>query len=1529
MKRKSGIAAIAVLSALAVSGSMLAGCAARPTIQERPAVTKEVAFSGDEWNGSVEVTQVNKERPRSTFYSYPSLEAAKEMNREKSEYYKLLNGTWKFQFSDSIEEKPVDFQAAEFDDADWDDIQVPSCWPVLKNEDGTFKYNQPIYTNTVYPWANSEDLEPGDAWIKGNKVGTYRKKFDLDENWYNREVFLNFEGVESAFYLWVNGHPVGYSEDSFSRAEFDITPFIQEGENTIAVQVYQWSDGSWLEDQDFVRLGGIFRDVYLTSKSAAGIRDFKVETDLDEQYQDAKLSVKVDLHQYWALKNTDYKIKAQLFDADGNEVPVEGLEADVNFEQDEAELLLTADVKDPAKWSAEKPNLYTLSLCLYNGKQEVEATAIKIGFREVEIINQGTTNAQVLVNGKRVSIRGVNRHELDPDMARVPNEELMRKDIELMKQNNINAVRTSHYPNDPCWYELCDEYGLYVLDETNNESHGLMDEGINIPGTGEDWKAALLYRIENVVQRDKNHPSVIIWSMGNEAGQGPNYGAGAEFIHQLDSTRITHYEGDSQYADLHSEMYPRPMTVEYFGKTSEKPFIICEYAHAMGNSVGNLVDYWDIIKKYPNITGGFIWDWVDQSINTNTDPKMEYPEKSLKDLRFEVWGDRTIDGVSGKGLAGKVNLHPNDKLRLNGPFTLEFSVKENENIESYSRVLGMSDGVMTIGSMYDAEAPSGKVLTLRINAGDGAKVTAKMPDNWFGQWHKVAVVYDGTSLKLYIDNQLAGETDYVLPKDSFAVGNMTIGFTAFRSSRVFDGAFDEIHLISRALTQKELAAPHSEEDDAILWFDFENGTEVKRDQPTYFAYGGDWMDTPNSGNFCQNGLVFPDRTIQPELLEVKKVYQNGTMEYQGDNKIVVTNENLFTDLGEYDLVWNLTEDGFEIQSGKQQVSVAPQSTEEVELDIEPVVQKAGAQYHLTCAFVLKEDTAWAKAGHHVIEEQFDLTDSTLVQKVEDLTALDTIKIDESKTEFTVSGKDFTTVVNKETGALTSYVYQDNELLASPLEPNFGRAMNENDKAASPLSDMAESWRAAGKDRDVQKISAKKMADGVIRIQVVGTLGNDVPYETGYVIYGNGDITVENQVMPDDDYDVIPLVGTMMQVPAKYDHVTYFGRGPQENYVDRMTGAFKGIYETNVEDMYIPYETPGETGTRTDTTWVALTDKQGNGLMATASNPFEFSALRYTDQEMSEVKHAYELEKDENITFKISTVQQGVGGDTTWGAWPQEKYLVRANHSYEYSYRLHPVTGFTKESAAEESHKVYTDGAIRDILINGESMKRTYLGRDFDCFFPERYTYTVKLPTNDLPEITVVPTSKDVKVTVQMPEKLPDDAVVTAINDLGRTQTYMLHLEQESVVYASDLECTAATAWGQFVRDRGLYRSKICLLDEKGDLKEFDKGLGSSKTSEQVFDISGMGFKTFETYVGLSQDDLENEETYVKSFEFYVDGELKYATGEVHADTPMEKVTVDVTGAKELKIVAVPDTQSNNIYVFANAPATWADAKFIR
>ena len=441
----------------------------------------DAEWTGSEWNGQSAVFEINREPGRTTFYPYDSEQTALTREKEQSPYYQLLNGIWKFSWSSNPAERiravDPDVVNADYNDSGWDDIKVPKSWDTVLTEEKDWKYNAPIYTNITYPWTGVENpsWRNAEAPTKFNPVGTYRKEFDLNPDWKGREVFLNFEGVESAFYLWVNGRQVGYSEDTFTRKEFNITDYLTDGRNVIVAEVYRWSDGSWLEDQDMIRFSGIFRDVYLTSKDQVEIRDFAVNTDLDADYVDADLSVNVDLRDFGAddAKKEDLKLTAKLYDKDGKELASNRMESPVSVSANgEAAVELSTHVESPALWSAEHPNLYTMLLTLSNKDGIVETTSQRIGFREIELVNQGTNQAHIQINGKRIVFKGVNIHENDYTDGRAVRQELLVKDVELMKQNNINSIRMSHYPHDIRLYELADEYGLYICDEANIETHG-------------------------------------------------------------------------------------------------------------------------------------------------------------------------------------------------------------------------------------------------------------------------------------------------------------------------------------------------------------------------------------------------------------------------------------------------------------------------------------------------------------------------------------------------------------------------------------------------------------------------------------------------------------------------------------------------------------------------------------------------------------------------------------------------------------------------------------------------------------------------------------------------------------------------------------------------------------------------------------------------------------------------------------------------------------------------------------------------
>ena len=549
------------------------------------------------------VFQINREPPRASFTPFDSAGAAVAGRAADSPRRMSLNGDWKFHFVPRPADRPRDFFEPGFDDSGWDEIPVPSNWEL-------HGYGYPVYRDESYSFPANPPFVPDDD----NPVGSYRRTFGIPAAWEEMEVFLRFDGVYSAFYAWVNGEFAGYSEGSRTPAEFRITDHLDSGMNTLAVQVIRWSDGSYLESQDFWRISGIDREVSLLARPPTFLRDFSAQADLAAGYRDGVLDLKVTLQNRGTGDAGNHEVRYQLLDPDGN--PIRGEPRTLLLEVPsggEASTGATATLPGVRAWSAEVPDLYRLVLEVLDPSGEVlEATAMGIGFRRVE-----TAGGRLLLNGRPIGLRGVNRHEHDPERAHVVDDASMLEDIRLMKLLNINAVRTAHYPNLPRFYELTDEFGLYVVDEPNIESHGMgfLPE-VTLAGRP-DWRDAHLDRTRRTVVRDRNHPSVVIWSLGNEAGDGENFDATSEWIREYDPSRPILYEpaGERDIVDIVAPMYVRPYWLEaYAASPSPKPFLLVEYAHAMGNSVGNLADYWEVINSDPKLVGGFIWDWVDQAL---------------------------------------------------------------------------------------------------------------------------------------------------------------------------------------------------------------------------------------------------------------------------------------------------------------------------------------------------------------------------------------------------------------------------------------------------------------------------------------------------------------------------------------------------------------------------------------------------------------------------------------------------------------------------------------------------------------------------------------------------------------------------------------------------------------------------------------------------------------------------------------------------------------------------------------------------
>ena len=1035
------------------------------------------------------VFAINKEAPHATFIPFPELSQALSSEPKKSPWYRSLNGRWKFNWVPKPADRPLDFWRPDYDDSRWAEIEVPANWELNG-------YGIPIYVNSDYEFA-SDNPQPPRIPHDNNPVGSYRLKFTVPEAWGDKEVFIHFGAVKSAFYLWVNGQKVGYSQDSKTPAEFRITPFLKPGENLLALEVYRYSDGSYLECQDFWRISGIERDVYLYAAPRTRIRDFFARTLLDEQYRDGLLNLEVEVVDDNQAP-TGRRGKLQVFNLTVSLVNESGeklfLEKKTfTLKPGEKKILnYKGEIPDIKPWSAEMPNLYSLCLELSGEKNTpVEAITRKVGFRTVEI-----KNGQLLVNGRAVYFRGVNRHEHDPRSGHVISEESMVRDIQLMKQNNINAVRTCHYPNDPRWYELCDYYGIYLIDEANIESHG-MGYGEKSLAKNPEWGPAHLDRIMRMVERDKNHPSVIIWSMGNEAGNGINFEECYRWIKQRDPGRPIHYERAQLEwnTDIYCPMYARIEHLEKYARSNPaRPLILCEYAHSMGNSTGNLQDYWDVIEKYPTLQGGFIWDWVDQGF-----------------------------------------------------------AKKNEKGE-------------------------------------------------------------------------------------------------------------------------------------LFW-----------------AYGGDYgpPGTPSDGNFCCNGLVAPDRQPHPALWEVKKVYQPAKFELatpagpeSTEINIRITNKYDFLALNpeEFLVRWKLLRDGKQVAEASSACPpVKPWKSAELKITLPETVRDGEGEFFLNLELLNRKDLAHGlvPVGHTIASEQIKIKESksassgilsTTTQPNKAAVKLPGLKIRENKNnrnEFTVSGQDFVLTFNRAEGRLTSYKYKNFEFVKEGPLPLFWRAPTDND-FGNGMPQRLKAWREASLNRQVKTFQVSKEKSGRVVARVEFFLSSVAATHTvTYAVSPDGTVTVGNEFKPanPDKLPEIPRLGMLLGLAEGLEEIEYYGRGPHENYCDRKTSAFLGIYSTNKDEQVIPYVAAQEFGHRTDTRWLEVKSKGGLGLKFTGQPAFEFAAIPYTPEDLTQSrrgeKHFVDVPRRSHLYVTIDLAQMGVGGDDSWGARPHPQYLIRPQ-AYSWSFSLQPI-----------------------------------------------------------------------------------------------------------------------------------------------------------------------------------------------------------------------------------------------------------------
>ncbi len=998
------------------------------------------------------ITGIHKLDPHASGIPFANIADAVNNNLEASRWYKSLSGNWKFNWVDSPEKRPVNFYQPDFDISSWKEIPVPSNWEMQG-------YGIPIYVNQPYEFT----YNPEPPYIPNgyNPVGSYKKKFNVPAEWNKREIILHLGAVKSAFYLWINGEFFGYSQGSKLPAEFNITDYLQDGKNELALEVYRWSDGSYLECQDFWRISGIERDVYLYALPEVHIRDYWSIGHLINAYRDGKITLEVipeNFHHKQIIKN--HKIQMLLYD-NNKIIAQDSLIFDLKAGQSDT-LYFESIIPAVKQWSAEEPSLYRLVLVLKDDQDAVmEIQASDLGFRTSEI-----KNGQLLINGKPILIKGVNRHEHDEFSGHVISRESMEKDIQLMKQNNINAVRTSHYPNDPYWYELCDKYGLYVIDEANIESHGMGYHPDRTLGNDPRWEKAHLERIRRMVERDKNHPSVIIWSMGNEAGDGVNFEAAAEWLHHRDTTRPVHYERAQlrPHVDIYSPMYASIEYIEWYAKNySDRPLILCEYAHAMGNSTGNLQDYWDVIEKYDILQGGFIWDWVDQGL-------VKYDEKGTK----------------------------------------------------------------------------------------------------------------------------------------------------------------------------------------------------------YWAYGGDFgpEDVPSDGNFCLNGLVNPDRSPHPGLEEVKKVYQDYSIQpvQLMEGIFSLKNKSFFTNPEGMLLGWNLVENGIKISGGQLVLpSIEPQQQALIEIPEDKLDINPGKEYFINFYLYADGSNPLIPRGHIIAKEQIAFPYSPIVMEIMG-DSQKKLKITDNSEGFQIRGDNFNVIINKESGLISSIRIDGEEILLSPIRPNFWRAPTDNDFGYR-MDQRCGIWRNAGKNTVLEKISLEKNDRSSVKITseiYLPEVRSKMIFT--YLLKENGKLIIRSSFLPGiEGLPDLPRLGMNFEIPGAFSELTYYGRGPHENYCDRNTSAFIGRYESTVADQYFAYIRPQENGYKTDVRWMQLNNSQGEGIHINGDPLFGFSTLNFRIEDLDQLtkpnyKHTIDLRPRDVVVINIDHKQQGVGGDNSWGAMPHEQYRIPAKET---------------------------------------------------------------------------------------------------------------------------------------------------------------------------------------------------------------------------------------------------------------------------
>lgn len=1116
-----------------------------------------------------------------------------------------LNGKWAFSWAPTPEARVADFHQQAFDVSNWETIDVPSNWEMKG-------YGTPIYTNINYPFkvdpprVTSTPEKHFTTYKERNPVGSYRREFEVPSDWKGQNIFLHFDGVMSAMYVWVNGERVGYSQDAMTMAEFDINPYLKPGNNTLAVEVYKYCDGSYLEDQDMWRLGGIYRDVYLVARPQQFIADYQVISAANGSF-----AVTAE------VKNTDDAnhsviAYASLADSKGN-VVAELSEVIPLHAQSGHSISFTKQLDRVQLWSAEAPHLYDLTLSIKDSKGAVlEVIRQRVGFRTVSI--DGTL---FKLNGQPIKLRGVNRHEHDPRTGKVLSEATMRRDLELMKQANVNFVRNSHYPNHPRWYELCDEYGMYVMDEANNETHGL---GIQSKRLADDplWERSFVERGTAMVRQNQNHPSIIIWSMGNESGQGRNYTAMKREMLEIDSSRPFLNDQDQSKSDIRDYGYPSPANLEQMLKRGvQRPLIMREYAHAMGNSLGNLKEFWDVVYDYDSALGGAVWDWVDQGLITTPQRRRIHHGWEIINLSSEEAPlENSFDGDEATfwhsewsarvaGFPHSFDLDLNEPLIVYGFDYLPRQDHDNGRVKDWS-FWGSDDGidweVLESGSF-----PVGtEWQTIQLKQAETVR---------FVRW--VAL------------NQHGNEPFAAIAELKLKTSPITISRThAMRSKEV-----------SKSQT------PQAGE---------------------YFAYGGDFGDRPNDANFCINGIVAPDRKLNPHYHELKKVYQPIRFDLSDRSTVKITNRYGFTNLDELAFSWQLLENGMPIETGRiADVSVLPRAHASVKVPYHQTLSD-GKDYHLLISARLKQSTLWAPKGFEIAWEQFELKHGFFAA-TEAPQNTSEIKVKEAGHLLTLTGEHTVIKVDTSSAAVTSLSMDGKELLKQPLRPNFYKAVNDN-QYANRFAGRLGVWKDAANRLKLERSDTQKLQDGVLltlRYQLpIAQASLTVSYKLDTAGRFHCHYSYHGAEGPN-----LPKFGATLAVADAFSQVEWFGRGSHETYCDRKTSGKFGVYQLPVDAFSYQYIQPQDNGNHTDVRWCAFSNEHGQAVKITGLQPLQISAWPYTAEDLDQARHPHELPTTDFLTINIDHRVNGVGGNDSWGAQALKQYTIPANQNYQYGFVL--------------------------------------------------------------------------------------------------------------------------------------------------------------------------------------------------------------------------------------------------------------------